>query len=852
VGDAGAAEGPRPPLPLFAPVPVYPDAAKRARREGTVVVRLTVDERGLVESADVVAGAAPDLDAAALDAARTLRFQPALVDGRPSRATIDWRVRFALPPEPGGTPSASPAAAPPRAPVPTTPLALEVRSRGSHRAVPGAVVRVDGATAGESDAEGRFVGAVSPGPHHVQLDAPGHEPLSLRLRGGGDAPVIVRLVPLPASVRRYETIIEAGPEQAPRRTLAADELTKTAGSLGDPFRVIESLPGVSPVVWPAPVYAVRGSNPGNTGYFLDDVRVPALFHFALGPAVVHPYFLDQLDFYPGAYPARLGRYVGGAVDATLRRPERDAAHGSIDVRLFDAGGVITAPLPGGRGAIAAAGRYAYTAGLLSALSQDLELHYWDYQARIDHELAGGRVVLTAFGSYDRFKVEDEGALTLTFHRVDLRHLRPLGAGRLSVSLTGGFDRTALPHEEGGGPGARAEEPFHVRALNVTPRVQVSHPLGRGAAIEIGGDAELQRFDTEIPARLGADGDLGRSRDVAALGAHVATPLRLGRLALVPALRVDAYFEQGTRAVDVGPRLAARLQVAEALVLKASGGRFTQLPSLPVQIPGWADFGLRSFGLQSSWVGAAGAEAPLPFDLTVDLTGFVQRFVLSDLRDVESGDPLLESFFVRRHALSYGAELMIRRPVDARLYGWLSYTLSWAKRAYEGGVVAASDYDQRHVLNLVAGWRVGRYAFGGRLHLHTGRPVKISGREPTDYGRLPPFTQLDLRAERRFVFDAHTIEIYLELVNATLSRQVVGLNDYAGRIERESFRLVLPSLGARATFSGGGRAARPCLLRCRSCGRALSALLIEVVGDDATNLRDGEPFVIPYDVLDDAG
>ena len=80
------------------------------------------------------------------------------------------------------------------------------------------------------------------------------------------------------------------------------------------------------------------SNPGNTGFFLDSVEIPTLFHLALGPSVIHPYFFGGLDFFPGGYPARFGRYVGGIVTAETRAPPADQAHASVDVRLFDAGG----------------------------------------------------------------------------------------------------------------------------------------------------------------------------------------------------------------------------------------------------------------------------------------------------------------------------------------------------------------------------------------------------------------------------------------------------------------------------------------------------------------------------------
>jgi hypothetical protein len=66
-------------------------------------------------------------------------------------------------------------------------------------------------------------------------------------------------------------------------------------------------------------------------------------------------------------------------------------------------------------------------------------------------------------------------------------------------------------------------------------------------------------------------------------------------------------------------------------------------------------------------------------------------------------------------------------------------------------------------------------------------------------RLPPFYQLDLRIDRRFIHDSWTLDAYLELVNATLTRQVVGLVASREGIEQDGFRIVLPSIGIRAEF-----------------------------------------------------
>ena len=73
------------------------------------------------------------------------------------------------------------------------------------------------------------------------------------------------------------------------------------------------------------------------------------------------------------------------------------------------------------------------------------------------------------------------------------------------------------------------------------------------------------------------------------------------------------------------------------------------------------FGLAQLGLQTSWQGAAGVQAELPAGLAVTATSFVQRYQLTDIRDPELGDPFLDDFLIRREALAYGLEVMVRRP-----------------------------------------------------------------------------------------------------------------------------------------------------------------------------------------------
>lgn len=698
----------------------------------------------------------------------------------------------------GGVPDGADTPAPPPAPAPPPVgrLTGRVVAKGTRAPIGGAHVTVDVSPAGESDERGDFSVEVPCGPRHLLVQAPGYEALTTIADAcaGASEPLTLRITPA-SDGPAYVTVVRVKPAQ-PQVHLAAEEARQTPGTLGDPLRVIESLPGVATVAWPAPIYAVRGSNPGNTGFFLDGIRIPALFHLALGPSVIHPYFFGGLDFYPGGYPARFGRYAAGIVAAETRSPAEDRVHGAADVRLFDAGGMMSAPLPGG-GTLAVAARYSYTAGLVSLLNEDLRLGYWDYQVRADRRVGPVQLTLLAFGSHDALAPKDDAnkELNLRFHRVSLRASVPVGGGRAQASLALGADHSKSPIAE-------TSVPVTVDAVSAAPRLsyQRSFPAVDTA---VGFDGELTHYRpiTTI-VRPVSDWDLGSARTAVLLAGYASATIRAGRLTLTPELRYDSYQVSGVRSGDLGPRLTVHLKLRDDLALKATGGRFTQMPSLPLQIPGADGFGLRLLGLQSSWQTSLGVETTRVPGLELAVTGYVQRYVLSDLRDLtqDRPDPLDQDLLVRRDGLSYGVEVLARRPPRLPLYGWISYTLSNNRRALGGGAIGPSDWDQRHIFNLVSGYRIGRTTLGGRVHLNTGRPYVVQDAMTNEFQRLPTFYQVDLRVDRHIIFDTFTLDFYAELVNATLTRQVYSYHvSGPGQIKESGIRLVLPSVGVRGEF-----------------------------------------------------
>jgi hypothetical protein len=684
-----------------------------------------------------------------------------------------------------------------------TPAAVPVRlhgrvlAKGSRGFLAGASVAINHDGTGpmtETDAQGKFDLLVDCGPQAIVARATGYESLSLTYDAcANPEPLLLRLTPR-RNLPVYETVVVASTDE-PALDLRGPELTTTPGALGDPFRTIESLPGVATVAWPAPIYAIRGSNPGNTGYFLDDLPVPLLFHLALGPSVIHPDFFDSMAFYPGGYPARYGRYVGGVVAAETRAPPEDRLHAEADVRLYDAGGLLSVPFPDGNGGVTVGFRYSYTGALLSHLQNDLTLSYWDYQVRADRRVRGWRLSLLTFGSGDNLAYRYDPSspkqdYVLRFHRVSLRATRSFAGGELSLRLAFGADSSTAPIVE--------YFPIHADAYSILPRARFAR-VGKLADVEAGIDGELQWLRPSLSRDEAGASDLARDRAAVLAAAYVATTVRAtNRLSLTPALRLDSYVISGATRADLGPRLAARFRLSDKDWLSGSAGRFSQPPSLSVQIPAAENFGLALYGLQTAWQAALGFGSSRLPGIETEVTGYVQRYVLTDLRDptLLHPDPLASDFLVRRDARSYGLEVMLRRPSTERLHGWISYTLSKSERVL-GGVVGPSDWDQRHILNLVLGYRIGRYELGARGHFNSGRPVLVSGAQAEAFVRLPAFYQLDLRAERAILFDAFTLTVYAEVVNTTLSREVYGLDRKDdGTLTERSLRIVLPSVGIR--------------------------------------------------------
>jgi hypothetical protein len=635
------------------------------------------------------------------------------------------------------------------------------------------------------------------------------------------------------------------------------------GAFGDPFRAIEALPAVSPIISGLPYFSIRGAPPNDNGYYLDGVRVPFLFHVGVGEAVVHPALIDRVDFFPAAAPAAYGEAAGAIIAGQTRAPATKT-HGEANLRLFDAGALAETPFADRRGSVLLAGRYGYPGPILSAITDNVKLGYWDYQGRVTWRL-GDRDTLGvfAFGSHDYLGtalVRNGQAgpiveqLASDFHRVDLRYDHALGGGTLRIAAT-------LGHDTQGGAGLNESAvPTTISDFSAATRVELDDRLSPSLRIRAGASAHYDRYGfAQVPpafdqAPVVASADPPPTNLTAGVYADLVWHVS-PRVELVPGVRGTLFTSSRSSAaqgIDVrttvpalDPRLSARVTLTPRIAWLATAGIAHQYPALRVgAVPGMfltvPGFPLGDTQLQRAWQLSQGIELALPADITLTANGFLS--IWSGLTDLTAlclqimppttppptGADTAPPYTcpsvqpVRGHA--YGAELLVRRPLSKRLAGWLSYTLSRSIRqehfiTLSGGDALAtvrSAYDRTHILNAVVAYDLGRHwRAGGRVVFYSGAPYSdLAGNVPVppyNGHRGPPFYRLDVRLEKRWLLGRdRSIAFILEGLNVTLSREATPFGlDCMGNMtpqggtnqctEGRIGPLTIPSVGVEAVF-----------------------------------------------------
>ena len=377
----------------------YPPRALEDGIEANVVAEIEIGADGRVAGITVVEPAGHGFDEAAVAAIERFIFEPATRNGEPIPAKVLYRYRFFLG-----------AAEPPAEDAPlTATLSGKVATMDGEPIPEAMIVLVPAGEGGEVEdaapveaahpipveADGLFsLADLADGAYEIEIIAAGFKPLSVveELVAGESREVVYRLE---VEEALYEVVVRGRrpPREVTRREVTMREITRIPGTSGDALRSVQNMPGMARAPMGSGALIVRGSSPEDSGYYLDQMPIPLLYHFGGLTSVVNSDLLERIDFFPGNYGVRYGGATGGIVEVYPRAPHTDRWHGYVDLDLFDASLLVEGPI-GDDWSVAASFRRSWIDAILGAalpedggFSMTVAPRYYDYQLIVDYTRA---------------------------------------------------------------------------------------------------------------------------------------------------------------------------------------------------------------------------------------------------------------------------------------------------------------------------------------------------------------------------------------------------------------------------------------------------------------------------------
>ncbi len=816
--------------------PIYPEEKKASAERASVTLTLSIDARGVVTDAKVTASAGEAFDAAALEAAKRLVFEPARRDGEPIAARIPFTFAFAY-------------EAPPPV-LPTKPSAVLVgRVEGLRgELIGGAIVTVTPAGGAPrtvlADRAGAFELPLDPGSVSLAIRAAGWEDSvgTETVSAGESMSVVYRLrktaaPPAPGDVQDIEVVGERPAREVTRQKLDRREIARIPGTNGDALRALENMPGVARPPGFQGLLIVRGSAPADTGVFVDGTNIPIAYHFGGLNSVVPSELLSRIDFFPGNFGPEYGRAMGGAVDIGIRSPAKDRVHGLAQIDLIDARLVVEAPL-GKSTRFLVAGRRSHLDAWLGPVLESsgsvgvsVAPVYYDYQVVLEQDLGSkttGRILF--HGSDDRLAltlnttsgdpaISGNASLATRFFRVQARtETRFSDATRLVNTLSYGQDWTKT---------TLGQLDIDIRTNPLQLRSDLRHKVIRGLTAIAGIDTLWTQADVDVyAAPIPEDGQengpfFARPRRRQKLETSVLQPgayamleiAPVSALKLLPSVRAD--YSSDITDWRVAPRLSARWDVVQGegrTTLKGGAGLYNQPPQPYESL---RPFGTPNLRQNQAAHYSAGFERELTKQIEISVEGFYKKLdYLVDQRADATGSEAGVTYVNSGSGRAYGSELLLRYKPDARFFGWVAYTLSRSeRRADDSEAYRVFDYDQTHILTALGSVKLGRgWELGARFRFVSGNPYTppVSAIYDADAGAYSPlngtpfsgrvasFHRLDVRVDKTWDFGAWKLGWYLDLQNTYFRRNPEGqtYNFNYARSEVVAGLPILPIVGLR--------------------------------------------------------
>ncbi len=689
----------------------------------------------------------------------------------------------------------------------------------------------------ETDLDGKYeLNNLEPGIYDITISFVGYKDQTIyEIQVTNSKPNIINVALEEYTEQLEEVVVKASPfkktEESPvsLRSIGITEIKRNPGGNRDISRVVQNLPGVTSTASFRNDLIIRGGAPNENRFYLDDVEVPNINHFATqgasgGPVgLINVDFIKEVDFYSGAFPANRGNTLSSVFNFRQKDGRDDRLGFTATVGASDLGLTLEGPI-GEKTTFLLSARRSYLQFLFSAIGLPFLPTYNDFQTKIKHRInTKNEIYFIGLGAVDQFELNldanetEEQQFQLNFlptspqwnytNGIVYKRYRDKGYTTFVISRNMLNNRSFKyanndeSSEENLILDYRSQEIENKLRIEDTQRMgNFKLTMGVGYEFVKYNNSTFNKiFTSQGPLTIDYASDFNMSKYN--FFGQVSRSWLNDRLIVSLGVRGDGntYSEEMNNPFEqLSPRLSIAYALNEQFSVNFNTGIYYQLP--PYTVMGYQEDG-RFINkenaityIQSNHL-VAGLEYNTASSSKITLEGYYKTYSNYPflLRDQISLANLGGDFGVignepatsTSEGRSYGLEVLFQQRLYKGFYGIASYTLGKSEFKDKSDVYVPSSWDARHIMNLTLGKQFkGDWEVGVNWRYQTGLPVTpysddsslrsswdVRGVGVLNYDlinteRTTDFNVINFRVDKKWYFKKWSFNLYLDVQNVT--------------------------------------------------------------------------------------
>ena len=617
--------------------------------------------------------------------------------------------------------------------------------------------------------------------------------------------------------------------------LTTEEIKANPGGNFDISKVIQSLPGVGGGAAGGSFrndIIIRGGAPSENVFYLDGIEVPIINHFSTqgssgGPqGILNVSFIEDVKLSTSAFDARYDNALSSVFQFKQKNGNTNKLQGNFRLSGTEVAATFDGPLTPKTTFLASA-RRSYLQLLFQALDLPIRPNYWDFQAKTFTRInKNTTLTFLGIGAIDEFSFAAPKSATpekkyiinsnpmvnqwsYTFG-ASLKRITQRGFWNLSLSRNS-LNNQADKYLNNDRPN-ETDLTFRIRSVETENKLRWDATTNFNQfTLSYGLMTQYVSFTNDLFQIFRAAGIDSAGNPIAAINITNKTELNFVRyggfvqagsrifnnkLSVSAGIRFDGNSLVNSEANPLkqwSPRISTGLAISSKINWNASAGIYHRLPSytqLAFTNPGSGNLNPGKYIQSTHFV--TGFEY-LPKSTTrFTLEGFYKSYrnypvsinegISLANKGTEFGAIGNEPIEQNGTGRAYGLELFAQQKLTKKLFGVFSYTLYWSEFTDKNGNLAPASWDNRHLVSLTTGYKLGKnWELGVKFRYQGAAPFtpydEVASRNNYltlgtgifDYsrlntGRLPAFHSGDLRVDKKWNFKKITFDLFLDVQN----------------------------------------------------------------------------------------